>query len=174
VSAGRDGVADDAGDPAILDFDWRSGGGVRLDARGVLHVRRADGSQTLQPLAAEIAFPTPVVGVRAASGDSALVGFTLHPLLVHVCAERGSLRRIALGERIARAEQLEIVAATGGFLVRLERGLIFVDDAGRDRWHVDRVTFDWRFVAEREDALWLVDEGGNLLGFGLDGGLERS
>lgn len=168
------GDADDVAEPAVLDFAWRSGGGVRLDARGALHVRRADGSRTLQPLAAEISWPTPVVGVAAASGDSALIGFTLHPLLVHVCARRESPRRIALGERIAHAEQLEVVAATGGFLVRLESGLVFIDEAGRDRWHVDRVTFDWRFVAERDDALWLVDEGGNLLGFGLHDGLERS
>jgi len=174
VSVDSESAPSAADAPVVLEFEWASGGGLRLDARGELDLRQADGSRTRRPLAAEIAWPTPVVGARAASGDAALIGFRLHPLLVHVRAEPGAPRRIALGERIAHSEQLEILAVTGGFLVRFERGLLLVDEVGRDLWHVDRVTFDWRFVGERDGALWLVDEGGNLLGFGLADGFERS
>jgi hypothetical protein len=174
VNTREDAPGADASESVLLALDWAGGAGMLLDARGTLHVRHEDGSREAQPVAPELDWPTPVVGVASPEGGSALIGFTLHPLLVHVSSQLGRLRRIALGERLPHAEQLDLFAVAGGFLARLEHGLVFVDESGRDRWYVDRVTFDWRFVAERDGALWLVDEGGNLLGFSSDTGLERT
>jgi hypothetical protein len=171
----RDDAPDeDAPAAMLLAFDWDAGGSMRLDAQGMLHIRRPDGHRESHRLVPEIDWPTPVVGAASASGETALIGFLLHPLLVHVSSRSLNPRRIALGERLRHAEQLELFAVSEGFLARLENGLVFVDDDGRARWHVDRVTFDWRFVAERDGALWLGDEGGNLLGFSVDAGLERT
>ena len=75
---------------------------------------------------------------------------------------------------MAQAWQLEIVPiAVDDFLVLFEAGFFRVDGDGREQWRVERMTFDWHFVGEREHVVWLSDLHGNLLGFDAQTGFER-
>ena len=145
---------------------------MRVDRDGVLHIEQPDGSTVSSAMAPELDWPAPLESARSTSGVAVLFGLVHGDLLVHVGPGRNGFRRLVLGERLPHAEQLGVHAVSGGFLVRFENGFFFVGDEGRERWRVDRVTFDWRFVAERDQALWLSDASGNLLGFTLDSGIE--
>ena len=88
-------------------------------------------------------------------------------------ARRQSFSRVALRERLPGVTQLEIVASRDLFLARSENQLIAVETDGRERWCVECITYDWRFVSHSDDSVWFADSEGNLLGFDSASGQER-
>jgi hypothetical protein len=147
---------------------------VRVTPDGRVEIESRGGQREAAALAPAVDRPTRVVSCRARSSASALVGLVSSDVLVLASAQDFGLRRCALGERIPNAEQLQIVPVEGAFAVIYENGIALIDDAGRERWRIDRVCFDWRFVDERDGALWLADHDGNLLGFDAATGFERA
>ncbi len=150
------------------------GAALRVTAAGALEIERADRPVEHITLAQPSRRPPPIAGAASHSGAAALVACAGDDQLVWVSADAGPTRRLPLGERIPNAAQLAIFAVEGGFGVLTEHGLASIDERGHERWRVDRVTFDWRFVDERDGALWLADADGNLLGFDAAAGWERT
>lgn len=147
---------------------------MRVQADGLLVVEGARRRRDVVALAPDASWPTAVVGRVSSDETSALVGTEKHDALVWLSVRSEQPRRFTLGERLAYSERLAISPVSAGFLVLHERGLIRIDDTGRESWRVDRVAPDWRFVGERDDALWVADHDGNLLGFDLADGVERT
>lgn len=147
---------------------------MRLDEDGSLHVEYPDGSTRRLDCDPSVDWNLPVVHARSVDGSAVLFGPVQGDLIVRVSANSDTVHRFTVGERIPHAEQLELHAAGDGFWVRFENGLFVLGEDGRERWRIDRVAFDWCFVAERDDALWFSDASGNLLGFSLDTGDERT
>jgi len=116
------------------------------------------------------------ITVRVATdGRSALLARVEGDRLLFVAAATPAVRWLELVERLAHATQLHIEPVARAFVVISENGLLCIDaENGQERWRLDRVTFDWTFVAEREGAVWLSDAEGNLLGFDLTSGDERA
>lgn len=158
----------------LLQLGLAGGVSLRVTRGGVLEVERPGEAPESLPLAPDLTWPTEVAGCASGSGASALVALVRHDALFLVAAGRRGCLRVALGERIAHSEQLGLFAAGPGFVVLYEHGLVALDEAGRERWRIDRVTFDWRLVDEHDGALWLSDTHGNLLGFDAETGIERT
>lgn len=74
-------------------------------------------------------------------------------------------------ERLRRVEELHLHALDDGWLVITENGVALVEPSGRVRWRREGVTSGWRLLAESDEALWLRDGAGNVLG--LDGATGR-
>ena len=141
---------------------------------GVLVVEREGEAPERHMLAPAIEPRAAVAWAASRDGRSAMIGLECGEAVVHAGADSKGVRTIVLGERIPNAWQLDVVAIADGFLVRFERGLVCVATNGRERWRSEGVTFDWRFVAERDGGVWLVDESGNLVGFDVATGVERT
>ncbi len=147
---------------------------VRIEPPGRLEIDRPEAARVSFAFSTARLTRRAVAGAAARSGDAALVGCAGEAALWWVAPSVAEPRRLPLGDRIPNAAQLSIVAIAGGFAVLTEHGLAVIDEEGRERWRIDRVTFDWRFVDEREGALWLADADDNLLGFDTSTGWERS
>ena len=155
----------------LARVEW-DGGDVSVYGDGSLVARRTGTGEERHVLAPTIEPRTKAPCVASKDGSAAMVGLEGDDTILHLDAASPGVRRILLGERIPNAWQLEVFAIAEGFLVRYERGLVCVSTRGRERWRTEGVTFDWRFVDERDGAVWLEDESGNLVGFDVATGVE--
>jgi len=157
----------------LFEAALEGGAAVRVDAEGWLVVDRPGTETERFELAPTVRWPTPVTGCAARSGASALVGLARFDAAIFVPARDLGCRRVDLGPRLAGSEAMQITPISFGFVVVLECGVLCIDDGGRECWRLDRVTVGWRFVAERDAAIWLEDHEGELVGFEAATGFER-
>lgn len=175
----------------LLELGLVGGTRVGVDAQGELEIVRAGHPPERRPLAPGLRWPTPVVGCVSPTRSCCLIGLARHDLLLVIRAaadieradleeaeaadleEAAPVRRLELGPRLAGSLEMALHPAGRGFVVVLECGVIRLDERGDEIWRLDRVTVGWRFVAERDGALWLEDREGNLVGFDSRTGFER-
>jgi len=159
---------------------------IELGGHGCLEVRSAagdvvfvsGGGEELRFEAHPLASSEPGGGTLrfaiGGTGDRVLLGLhkgrVLH--LFDVRERRFSL--IPTGERLPRAEEMELVAAGDLFIVVTEKGISALSGDGNERWRIDQTTYGWRFVGEEDGRVWLSDAGGNLIGFDRVTGAEAS
>ncbi len=89
-------------------------------------------------------------------------------------ARTRAFRAIPIGERLRRAEQLQIVESGDLFLALSENGILAIDERGEELWRIGQVTYDWSYVGRDESGLSLCDAHGNLLVFDPQTGRESS
>ena len=114
----------------------------------------------------------------------ALVGRVQSELLHFFDAKQRRFRPVAVGERLARVEQLAIAHAGDLFIAVTESCVIAInaidagrragDEGGRERWRINQTTYDWSYVGRDEETVFFSDAGGNLLAFDPDSGREAS
>lgn len=111
----------------------------------------------------------------------ALIGRVRSEFLHLFDAKRSRFRALVTGERLARVEQLTIVHCGDLFIAVTENGIIAIDAGGRsddqdgrERWRINKITYNWSYVGRDEATLFFADANENLLAFDPDSGREAS